>query len=412
MKTIHQITTAAAAGMCLLFFSIQAVAHGIVGPPQGNEDRKIQFPDTAEHRTIVFDPHTHSVFSDGHVWPSVRIGEALADGLDAIAITEHLEYQPHLADIPHPDRNRAYQQAAEAATGNALIVIKGAEITRDAPAGHMNAIFIEDANTLYRASQPEGPFDARAYYLAAGAWPAQQAVQAANDQGAFVFWNHPYWGRDFPNGIPVVPDFHADNARNGLLHGIEIANGSSYSEETFRIALDLNLTLMGVSDVHNLIDWDYAPHTGGHRPVTLVLAEDGTQAAIKDALFKRRTVVWFKNMLMGRPEHLYPLLAASLTLDSASYLNDGEILVVSLTNHSDASLQLRSQSPYSFYRHTELVTVPPHETLQLGIKTGTRVANIKLAFDVLNALTAPREPARIVLESRVKSRVDAPVKQD
>jgi hypothetical protein len=38
----------------------------------------------------------------------IRVEEALRDGLDGIAITEHLEWQPHLKDIPHPDRNRAY----------------------------------------------------------------------------------------------------------------------------------------------------------------------------------------------------------------------------------------------------------------------------------------------------------------
>ncbi len=54
-------------------------------------DRVIEFPDTAEYQTLVVDLHTHSVFSDGHVWPSIRMGEAILDGLDAIAVTEHLE---------------------------------------------------------------------------------------------------------------------------------------------------------------------------------------------------------------------------------------------------------------------------------------------------------------------------------
>ena len=53
------------------------------------DTRAIEFPDTAEFQTLVVDLHTHSVFSDGHVWPRIRIGEALRDGLDAIAITEH-----------------------------------------------------------------------------------------------------------------------------------------------------------------------------------------------------------------------------------------------------------------------------------------------------------------------------------
>ena len=74
--------------------------------------------------------------------------------------------------------------------------------------------------------------------------------------------------------------FHSANARNGVLHGIEIANGSTYSEEAFQLALDYNLTLVGVSDVHDLIDWDYKPHDGGHRPVTLVFAKAKTAAAI------------------------------------------------------------------------------------------------------------------------------------
>ena len=45
----------------------------------------------------------HSVFSDGSVWPDIRVEEAKKDGLDVIAITEHLEYQPWKDDIPHPN---------------------------------------------------------------------------------------------------------------------------------------------------------------------------------------------------------------------------------------------------------------------------------------------------------------------
>ena len=50
-----------------------------------NEDRKISFPNTKEYLVIVSDLHTHSVFSDGHVWPNIRVEEALRDGLDVLA---------------------------------------------------------------------------------------------------------------------------------------------------------------------------------------------------------------------------------------------------------------------------------------------------------------------------------------
>ena len=39
------------------------------------------------------DLHTHTIFSDAHVTPEYRVQEAWRDGLDAIAITEHVEYR-------------------------------------------------------------------------------------------------------------------------------------------------------------------------------------------------------------------------------------------------------------------------------------------------------------------------------
>ena len=177
-----------------LLLSSALSGHGRARTGQA-DDRVIEFPDTAEYETLVVDLHTHSVFSDGHVWPSIRMGEAILDGLDAIAVTEHLEWQPHLADIPHPDRNRSYEEARSSLpVDSELIVIAGSEITRGTPYGHMNAVFIEDANELLEVGDPPVPFDAREYSRMAGQWPAQAAVDAANEQGAFVFWNHSWSG--------------------------------------------------------------------------------------------------------------------------------------------------------------------------------------------------------------------------
>ena len=84
--------------------SVPAMGHGVV--PNGSaSEREIHFPDVDGYETLTLDLHTHSVFSDGKVWPTIRIDEAERDGLDGIAITEHLEWQPHIMDIPHPDRN-------------------------------------------------------------------------------------------------------------------------------------------------------------------------------------------------------------------------------------------------------------------------------------------------------------------
>ena len=381
-----------------MFVSSPVSAHGVI-PKQFFDEtsRQIQFPDTAEFKTLILDPHTHSSFSDGHVWPSVRVAEALFDGLDALAITEHLEWQPHRADVPHPDRNRAYEIALEANGDNELMIIAGAEITRALPAGHINALFISDANKLVKHPELEDQTDVRAYYEGAGQWPAQEAVNAANDQGAFLFWNHAWWGSDFPNGMPKAPKFHKDNAKRNLIHGIEIANGDSYSEESFQIALDLGLTLIGVSDIHGLIDWDFVPHEGGHRPVTLVLAKEKSQASMREALFDGRTVVWFKNLLIGRKDNLQALLAASMIVKSATYKKGSDILTLEIQNVSDASFQLQNMSGMTLTGSADIVDIEPQAVTTVGVRTGTRKGQLSIQFAVLNALTKPKKAAKFKL---------------
>ncbi len=354
------------------------------------EARKIIFPDTARHKTLVVDLHTHTVFSDGHVWPKIRVGEALRDGLDAMAVTEHLEYQPHIADIPHPDRNRAYIETVAAAEGSDLMVIAGSEITRGDPAGHINAIFINDANALFKVTTPTAdPTDVRAFYEATDAWPAQNAVNAAAEQGAFMFWNHPYWTVQSPDGIARMNDFHAANLEAGKLHGIEVANGKDYSAEAHAIALEHGLTLIGVSDIHDLIDWDYAPHNGGHRPVNLVLATERTPAALRSALFAGRTLVWFKNLLIAREPEMTAMLNASLQVTEAKYQPNTQVLEVSIHNHSDASFDLRNQTDMTFMDHANRISIAPHATTTFSVKPGEAATSLALTFEVENALLTP-----------------------
>ena len=92
--------------LLLLLFVIPAA--GISQDHSHSIGRKLKFPDIPGYKTLKCDFHQHTVFSDGSVWPDIRVQEALLDGLDAISLTEHLEYQPHKDDIPHPDRNRSY----------------------------------------------------------------------------------------------------------------------------------------------------------------------------------------------------------------------------------------------------------------------------------------------------------------
>jgi len=387
--------------------STVTVSHETVHAPKPSSQRAIVFPDTADYQTLVVDLHTHSVFSDGHVWPNIRVAEAVQDGLDAIAITEHLEWQPHLADIPHSDRNRAYQQAAESAKGSAVIVLSGTEITRYEPVGHINAIFIDDANKLMNVQgDAKTSTDTRIFGEAAIQWPAQKSVEAAHKQGAFMFWNHPNWSNRATSGITQMNDFHANNIQKGMLHGIEVANSFWYAEAAFQTALDYDLALIGTSDVHDLIDWDYKPHEGGHRPVTLVFAQEKTAESIKEALFARRTVVWFKNMLIGREADLSPLLEASLKVTGMQYQTDTVIAEITLENTSDADFEARYTGPYSLGLSSDRFSIPAHSSVVIELKPGKMITALDLPIILENTLINPDTHASMVLSAELKLAVN------
>ena len=382
--------------------------------------RSIDFPDPEGYVTLVADLHTHTVFSDGDVWPTIRIEEATKDGIDVISFTEHLEYQPHIEDIPHPDRNRSFELGQLAVNNSDLMVIRGAEITRQinddlkAP-GHINAVFIQDANKLYRydASRKEEALaqfrpqatihsPAEEYNAIARLWPAEQAMQEANAQSAFVFWNHPAWFAQRPDGIATLENIHKQFIADGLLHGIEVVNMHWFSESALQIALDNNLTILGTSDVHQLIDWDYEPHHGGHRPVTLILAETNTEASVKEALFARRTVVWFNDLLIGEERNVVPLLKASLTIASASYTPDTTILEVTFRNVSDATFQLKNLSSYTFAEDDDYLVIPQHSETMIPINVIERLSSVELEFEVLNAIVAPKTHPNLALHSSIQ----------
>ena len=106
----------------------------VLAGPVTAQRREIRIPDILGYHTLKCDFHMHTVFSDGLVWPTVRVDEAWREGLDAICISDHIEYQPHKADIP-TNHNRPYEIALERAKKAGLLLIRGAEITRETPPG-------------------------------------------------------------------------------------------------------------------------------------------------------------------------------------------------------------------------------------------------------------------------------------
>lgn len=341
--------------------------------------RTIVFPDIPGYKTLKCDFHMHTVFSDGSVWPDIRVEEALRDGLDAISLTDHLEYQPHENDIPHPDRNRSYQLALQKAKDQNLIVINGAEFTRGMPPGHLNAIFLNDANKLLPDDVMEG-------------------FREAKNQDAFVFWNHPHWTSQKQDGMAELTDMHLQLIKEGLINGIEIVNSKTYSDEAFQIAIDNNLTILGTSDIHGLIEWQYKLSEGEHRPITLIFAKEKTEEAIKEGLVNRRTAVYFDNTLVGKSEFLVPLIQSSLNVTKAEYKGRSTVLSAYVKNNSDVDYILENISDFTLHSHAGIITIKAHSTTLIQIKTLERLPSFNMPLKVLNAYVAPNENPEITLE--------------
>lgn len=345
-----------------LFFVIALVLNG------SGQRKIINLPDIPGYKTLKCDFHMHTVFSDGSVWPTVRVDEAQRDGLDAIAITDHLEYTPKKDFIP-TDFDAAWKICETYARERNLLLVHGTEITRKMPPGHFNALFINDASLIARDS----------------VW---DSFAAAIKQGAFLQWNHPGWKSQQPDGIPRMYDIHKKLIANGWLHGIEFFNDNEYYPLVFRFINDYNLTLTGNSDVHGSISETY--NKEGHRPITLVFAKERSIDALKEAMFAGRTMVYFDETLVAKPDLAKAFFDNCISVGKPYYENEKNICI-EITNKSDVP----------FYLINGKTNAPA--SITLAANTITRVvinkkASSPLSYDVKNVITGENE----VLKTEVK----------
>lgn len=288
---------------------------------------QIVVPDVLGYQVLKCDFHIHTVFSDGMVWPLVRLQEAWQEGLDAFSLTEHIEYSPLKPDVSQ-DKNRPHEIIAEDAAQMNVMAIRGAEITRSTPPGHFNALFLQDNNALITDGSSELDYE---------------AVKAASKQDAFIFWNHPGWRRKIKGSYEWI-DFVDQIHKEGMLHGIEVMNGSKIYLKALDWCIEHNLTVMGTSDVHNLSEFEYdfsRPYI--HRTMTLVMAKERTPEAIKEALMAGRTVAWSSKYLAGKKEYLMPLVEECIKVQPSHYSSetDGKtIRYYELVNNSSIVFEL------------------------------------------------------------------------
>lgn len=329
--------------------------------------REIAVPNPPGFHTLVCDFHMHTVFSDGTVWPTVRVDEAWRTGFDAIALSDHIEYQPHAADLP-TNHNRPYEMCVQRAKEHDLMLIHAAEITRTTPPGHFNALFLNDIK----------PVETGDFF---------EAVQQANQQGAFVFWNHHDWKGAEAGGWL---DIHQRLYDGKLLHGMEVANNTSYFPRAHRWCLDKNLTMLGNSDIHPP-DLRSESTSTDHRTCTLVFSNGEGVDGIKQALIAGRTAVWLDDRVIGRREWLAPLFDACVEVDKP-HLRSGNDAWVRVRNRSPFNLRLtRSAGPGPVK-----IDLPAETVTLLKVRLPADAATAEFAYTVENFLVEPDVGLKVV----------------
>ncbi len=336
----------------------------------GQSRKEIRVPDILGYQTLKCDFHMHTVFSDGDVWPTVRVEEAWTEGLDVIAITDHIEYRPHSVDM-EADLNRPYEVAKPLADQLGIVLIRGAEITRNMPPGHLNAIFIKNANLLEREDWWEACVEAR-------------------EQGAFVFWSHPGWKEQQPDTTIWWPE-HTRLMNAGILKGIEIYNHKEYYPEAVRWAQEKNLVILGNSDVHAPSTQEYSEGKFS-RPITLVFAMDKTESAIKTALVDNRTAVLFNDTLIAERRFLTPIFIAAIQIKTKKLnLIDQDIKYLQIYNNSDIPFKLHQRQPSVGFSCPEEIELPANRTVSVEL-TGIseeveQMPVLKMFYEATNLIT-------------------------
>lgn len=329
---------------------------------------EIPFPDIPGYVTLKCDLHMHTVFSDGAVWPTVRVDEAWRIGLDMIVISDHIEYQPHADDIP-TQHERPYELARGAAATRGILLAKGAEITRDTPPGHFNAVFLRAIDPV---DTPE--------FL--------DAIRVANEQGAFVFWNHQAWQGEEAG---TWRDVHQTMFENEWFQGMEVYNSGTYYPTAHRWCVEKGLTMLGNSDIHgpDLLRKNTAKE---HRAMTLVFAEERSVESVHEALREGRTVVWGGPNLVGREEWLKPLFAAMVTVHPAHLKHGDGRTYFKVHNMAPVEIKLVRRGATG---PAEL-TLPAEGTVLVVANFGD-AESMELEYTAENLLVAPETGLDVVL---------------
>lgn len=307
------------------------------------------------------DLHTHSVYSDGLVTPQFRVKEAWLDGLDIMAVTEHIEYRPfesemkeYLGGEKEPDLNAAVRLAQKEAEYWDIFIIPGTEITRHGTTvGHFNALFTRNNNTIYH----DDPV---------------QAIRNAKEQGALVLHNHPGWIRtdiDYTETEKIAYD-------EGLIDGVEVMNFYEFYPGIIDRVRERGLFISANTDIHASTAEDFNAREF-MRPITLVFASERTEKGIREALESCRTLAFGFNTVCGDEKLLKDFFLASVKVEKLS----GKAYMLTNMTSVPYTIQPDGRNPMSLPAFSTIRIEGPSSFVVLNMFSGKEThPRVELSF--------------------------------
>lgn len=363
--------------ICFLSVFTLFIFISITGYSQGIQINELRLPKEINgFQVLKCDFHMHTIFSDGIVWPTVRVNEAISDGLDAIAISDHLEYRPRLKEMNVSDttsRNSAFRLAKKGADNAGLLLIPALEITKSVPPGHFNALFIKDADQFVHCINSSNPGEASSVY---------SALQEARKQNAFVFWNHPWYKVKTNESIwfPIIDSLY----NQGYFQGIEVINSTRYDSVVFGWAQSKKLTILSNTDSHAPLSTD----PDQKRTITIVLAKERTLESIHEALIARRSIAYCNNFLYGDISFIEPIFKKSIIIETKTNFEKTAYLILRNNSSITYNITLKETKGIVFGTKKGIIVLPKGETAVLmtnkeNFKKGDKI-NIQMLVDNLH----------------------------
>ena len=250
-------------------------------------------------------------------------------------ITDAATERGILADLNYP-----VKEAVKESKKYGILVIPGAEITREpVKIGHFNALFTKDNNKIYDPDPME-------------------SIRKARKQGALIQHNHPGWRRT----TCAKTEFEKKVYAEGLIDGIEVANGGSLYLPIIDRAREDNLFVAANTDIHPTTA-EYYRLKGQHRNMTLIFAKECTLEALREALEAKRTLACSGGYICGDEQLLKDLFLASVKCEVVSTDKKGT-RTVRLTNMCSFTYQ------YKTSKNALPVNLLPFQSLQLSVAKG------------------------------------------